>query len=814
MFTPLSHALRAFSTEAGLRFLARRKAATIVAITTLAMALGANTAAFAILKAFLFASFGVPAPDRLFIVAPVRALEGRGNVVFADAYPNYLLLRETQRSFADVATVSPGVASWDDGGEVRPLQAARVTASFFNTMQVRPLLGRTFQPEDEGSTPTPVVLIGHALWQGAMNADPRVIGQAMTINGAPHTVIGVMPDGFTHPLPTQIWLPLALTPRQMTTITGSRSLTMYGRLEAGVTRGAVDAELAAFTARTLEASPDNKDFAYGLQTIQEFVNPGVGKTVLLVQSGALILVMLAVINLASLLIAWGFDRQGETAVRLSLGARRGLVFRATVVQSVFLVLVSALGGLLLSWLALAAVRQLNVGQSLAIFFVNLRLDVVAVGWTMGVALVAGVLAGVVPSWVNRRVELASALRTSSRSASLSPQAIRWQKAIVGLQAGLTVVILAGGALIAVSFSNLRDVATGFDAGQGTVARIQLAGPTYTDHAARATFAARLTAEMAREPGLATFGFTSTLPVGDNTTGGRFFPEAADGRLSAEPLLFHYRRVSSSYLSTIGIPLLQGRAFEDRDDATHPTVAIVSRSLAARVWPDQDPVGKRLFRVVPGGEPTPLEVVGVAGDVHDAGNTAPVGETVYVPYAQVSVPQLSIVATSRSSRDEAIAAIRRALRKADPVLTVSGVASLRALIDQSDALPRLRTILGTVFGAVALAIAMLGSYGVMSQLVANREREFALRKVFGAVPRALGSSVLLQSWRLTVPGIVLGAVAVWFLSSLLRPFVFGVDPRSWTLTLGVAVGVLVLVALAAVAPAIRASRVDIRRGIAG
>ncbi len=814
MLTSLSHAARWLSNEAGLRFLTRRKAATIVVISTMALALGANTAAFAILRTFLFSSFAVPAPDRLFVVAPVRALEGRGNVTFADAYPNYLLLRDTQRAFSEVAAVTQGVASWDDGGEVRPLQSGRVTASFFGTFQVRPMLGRTFGPEDEGPNPTPVAVIGHALWQGAMNSDPQVIGRAITINGAPHTIIGVMPEAFTHPLPTEIWLPFSLTQRQMTSITGARSLTLYGRLKDGVTRAAADAEMAAFTARTLEASPDNKDFAYGLQTIQEFLVPGVGRTVLLVQSGALILVMLSVINLASLLIAWGFDRQGETAVRLALGAGKGLVLRAVVVQSVFLVLMGAVGGLLLSTLALSGIRQLDVGQALSIFFVNLHLDPVVVGWTVAVALVAGMLAGAVPPWVNRRIELASALRTSSRSASLSPQAIRWQKAIVGLQAALTVVILAGGTLIALSFSHLRDVAIGFTAGQRMVARIQLGGPTYTDHAARAAFALRLMEALRNESGLATFGFTSTLPVGDNTTGGRFFPEAADGRLTAEPLLFHYRRVSTTYLETIGIPLLQGRAFEARDDATHPTVIIVSRSLAARVWPDQDAIGKRLFRVAPGAEPAPVEVVGVVGDVHDAGNAAPAGETVYVPYAQISVPQLSIVATSRTDRDPAIAAVRRALRRADPVLTVSGVASLSALIDQGDALPRLRTILGTVFGIVALAIAMLGSYGVMSQLVANREREFALRKVFGADPRGLGSSVLLQTWRLTVPGVVAGTVVVWFLSAVLRPFVFGVDPRSWPLALGVAVGVLLLVALAALAPALRASRVDIRRGIAG
>lgn len=806
--------LRRLAQEFGLRFLARRKAACAVAILTMALALGANSAAFSVLKAFLLSSFALPAPDRLFVIAPVRELPGRGEVVFAEAYPNYRLIRATQQSFQDVACVLQGVASWDEGHEVRPLQSARVTASFFRTTRVQPFLGRPIETSEEGPSPAAVVLISHALWQGAFQRASDILGRTMLINGAPHTVIGVMPPGFIHPLPTDIWLPFDVPAQAWTAITGARNLAVYGRLKDDVTPAAARAELSALTRRSIEASADNRDFRYTLQTSRQVLLPEADRTVLISQLGALLLTLLAVLNLAALLIAWGFDRQTEMAVRLTLGAGATRVVRMLILQSVAVVGAGGLLGLMLARLALPALRNLDVSPALALFMDNLRLDLTVLLWSAAAVLAAGLVAGILPAWFGRRAQLADVLRSASRSASLSPAALRWQKGMVLAQAMLCVTIMGAAALVGISFDKLTHVPDGFVAGQRVVARLQLADTEYPNHQSRAAFGERLLQEFAREPELAAVSFSSTLPVSDGLWGGRFLVELPDGSLAAEPVLLHFRRTSANYLASMGIPLLRGRAFSDHDDAQHPAVAIVSRSLAERMWPGQEPVGKRLQRVSATSEPQPLEVVGVVGDVMDAGYNVPAGETVYVPYAQISINRMTVVVRPRSTPEAALAALRRALRKTDSGVAASNTTSLASLVREAQALPRLRAILLLTFALVAIGIVALGSYGVMSQLVASREREFATRLAFGAAPARIGSQVLIQLAQLTLPGAMLGSLAFWFLSGALQPFVFGVQPRSILLLLSVSAGVLLLSSLATLPPALRAMRVNIMKSMAG
>jgi putative ABC transport system permease protein len=390
--------------------------------------------------------------------------------------------------------------------------------------------------------------------------------------------------------------------------------------------------------------------------------------------------------------------------------------------------------------------------------------------------------------------------------------VRWQKLTVLAQAALTVIILCAAALIGISFRNLARVPGGFVPEDRVVARIQLADTEYPSHEARAVFTEQLLDNLLLEPELTAAGFTSTLPVGDLPRGGRFQIQLEDGSLTTEPQLFHYRRISANYPDVLGIPIVRGRAFERRDDTAHPSVAIVSQALAEQVWPGADPIGKRIYRLVASNpEPQPLEIVGVVGNVLDGGFDAPASATVYVPYAQVSLGRISIVATPRTTQEAALEAVRRALRATDPRVAASAPATLESLVNRANALPRLQTILLVIFAVVATGIVALGSYGVMSQLVGSRERELAVRLVFGAAPAHLGLSVLLEAGKLTVPGIVLGLAASWLLSGALEPFVFGIDPRSSSITVLVGSGTLALVACASIAPAIRAMRMDVRKG---
>ncbi|HKJ00911.1 MAG TPA: ABC transporter permease, partial [Longimicrobiales bacterium] len=265
--TATSGPLAWLSREAGLRFLARRRAAFATAVVTMGLALGANTVVFSVLKTMLFSAFGLPHPAGTFIIAPVRDLPGRGEVVFFDAYRNYQLIREAQRSFADVACVLQAVSSWDDGSETRPLQSARVSASFFSTLDVQPELGRAFDPSEEGPSPAAVAILSHSVWQNIMAGDPGVIGRTLLLDGERYTVVGVMPAGFSHPLPTDVWLPFDLQEQLRTAISGGRIVSVYGRLRDGVSKRAANEDAANLTRLAVEASSDNKDFRYVLRTV-------------------------------------------------------------------------------------------------------------------------------------------------------------------------------------------------------------------------------------------------------------------------------------------------------------------------------------------------------------------------------------------------------------------------------------------------------------------------------------------------------------------------------------------------------------------
>ena len=796
---------------ASLRFLARRKAVAFVAILTMACALGVNTSALAVVRAFLLSGLGVPEPDRLVNVAPIRDLPGRGEVIFSDAYPNYLLLKETQRAFTEVGVVLQNSVSWSQGTDVRALQNGRASASFFATVRVSPILGRVFTVEEEGPSPAPVIVLSHALWTGAFARDSGVIGRAITIDGIPTTIIGVMPEGFTQPAPTDVWQPFDQPPAQRAAITGGRTLTVFARIKDGVSREAALADVAEFTRRTLAASPaDNREYRYRMMTLREQLLSGADRTVLLIQWAAGALLLLAILNLVSLLVAWGFERSQEMAVRLALGGGRRQVVRLLVAQSAIIVAAGLVVGVLMALAMLAGVRQLDLGPQLGFFLRQVRMEGAVLLISVPIAMVVAVAAGILPALVNRTSALGQALRASSRSASHSKGALRLQRAMVVLQASVSVVVLASAAVIGLSFRNLAAVPDGFAPDDRVIARVILPDERYGTHGNRAAFADRLLTALEREPALQGTAFTSTLPVGDIRAGGRFFVPDQNGAITGDPALFHFRRVSPDYTKAMGIPLLRGRLFTPRDDSASTRVVIVSRAVAEQYWPNENPIGKVIHRAGTGNAPpVPFEIVGVVGDAMDGGYEAPRGQAVYVPFAQVSNTRLSIVATSRGGTAEAVSSIRRAVGAADPLVAASGITTLDDLVSSANALPQLRAAVLLVFALAAVLITALGSYGVMRQLVANRERELSLRLVFGAVPSDMAREVLLQLARLTIPGVVLGLVGAWMAATLLRTFVFGVDPRSIPVLAGVSVVVLLLAVIASMPSVLRAMRLDPR-----
>jgi putative ABC transport system permease protein len=800
----MSSLLLDFSTA--LRFFARRKASCTVIVLTMGLALAANTSVFSVLHAFLFEKLGIPEAERVALIWTTRNLPGRGRVDFSDAYPNYLLLREATRSFSALSATVADNVNWEEKDETRRVEGFRVTASFFDVTQVRPVMGRAFTPQEEGPRAAPVAIISHSLWRSAFQGSADVLGRSVRMNGVPHTIVGVMPTGFEQPRGANIWLPLDLPEAWWKNIIGARQLVIYARLAPGVSFASADKELASFAVRAVEADPNNKEWSWRAQSLQEFLLAGSGNVVLFVQAGAAVLLLLAVCNLASLLMAWAVERQRQTAVRLALGASTWRIVRQFIVQSLLLALAGGALAIGLAWFALPALQRLNPNPLLASLLKQVELDGTTILFASILILITGLLGGLLPAWQTRSVSLTEALRTESRGGSQSPTTVRWQQAMVVFQAAISVLILICAALTGLGLAKLGRVRLGFASENRVAFRIQLPEPAYDTHEKRAQFVRTLEQNLAQEPILASYGITTTIPVGDIQRGGNFLPQLPTGDFVTEPLLFHLRRATPGYLRAMAIPLLEGRLLDQNDTADKPPVAVVSKALAEKYWPGESALGRKVKHVSP---PHVREIVGVVGNIHDSGPGVPASETIYIPFDQMSFGRAWVVLHSRGSIGDAVAAGRRALRAAGGDVAAFDINTLPTLASQAIVLQRLQVLLFALFASIAIGITALGTYGVMSQLVSIREKELAIRAALGAPPGSVLRLVLWQNARLAILGVVAGIVAAWLGSQWLQSKLTSFEPSSFWPFAVVAIGVLVLTQIASFLPARRATNLDVQ-----
>ena len=772
----------------------------IAAVVTLALALGANAITSAIVEAFFFSSLGVPQPDRLVAVEPVRELPGRGPVPFLDRHANYLLLRQFQRPFAETAAYLQGNASWDVNGETRPLQSSRVTATFFATTQVGPLLGRPFAVEDEGAIPAPVVLISYALWS-SLGRLPSIVGEPMKLDGVIHTVVGVMPQGFVLPEPSDIWLPMSI-PASWTP--SARQLSIYARLAPQVTMSSARVFMDGFAKHALEAdSVENRDYRYRVRTVREQMLGGVDRTISFVQAGALLLLLLALSNLCAMFLIWAFERQHEIAIRRALGSSSAHILQLFLLRSSSIVGCASLLGVAIACLTLPLVRALNPNPSLAFLLADVRMDRGSLLVTVLLTIVTAMIAGALPARYACRQDPSLTLRGAARSGGVSAIGLRWQMSMVVVQAGLAVVILFGAAVSALSFRNLILVPVGFEPGDRLVMRINLPDLRYGSHDQRAQFADTFLEKLREDPAIHAAGLTSSLPVGDQRFSGRF--ERADAG-TPEPFMLHHRRVSPSYFGVIGLPILRGRSFDSHDSSLSQSVAIISQAAADHLWPGADAVGKQLRRA--GASAATYLIVGIVANTIDAGLSSPPGETIYVPVAQSSSNRMSVIIRPRGSPQAAITAVRLGLRTLDPSLAANNVTTLDAMLRQTNAVPRAQSALLGFFALVAIMITGLGSYNVMRQVVSSREREMAVRLAVGATPTSVFWMMLTQMTRLSLAGVVAGVLCAVALTTFLRPLVFGFASGSPSVIATAALCTLAITLLATIVPAVQASRVDL------
>ncbi len=784
---------------------------TLAAVLTLALGIGATSSIFSVVHGVLLRPLPFPAPERLVQVRTVTAGAPEADDVLSP--PNFMSLAERSRAFGGVAAVLTGDHVLGGAGEARTVESARVSASFFGVMGVRPVLGRGFVPAENQPGSDGVVVLGWGLWQRAFGGDPGVVGRTVRLDGVPREVVGVMPRGFDFPAERELWVPLPYDGYFSATGVlgrkGNAYVTVLARLRPGVGLEEGRAELRDLAGRLQAAFPaSNTGVGFTAVPLRDALVGEARKPLLLLFGAVGLVLLVAAANVVGLLLARAATREGEMAVRVALGAGRGRLVRQLLTESLLLGLAGGGLGLLLAlWTTRALVALRPEGMPRVD---SIRVDGPVLAFTLAVALATSVLAGLVPALRATEGGISGTLRGGGRGGLASRRGNRLRGGLVVGQMALAVVLLAGAGLLLRSFARLVAVDPGFRVERVLAFRVELPRAAYDSGDETSGFYARFLERVHGLPGVEAAGAVYRLPIAQGSFGSRFEVEGrAVGAGEEEPSI-GVLSVTPGYFRTLGVPLLRGRGIEDGDRAGGPPVVVINRAAAERFFSGVDPVGRRLARF----SFDPIEaaaesftVVGVVGDVRgEALDRAPEPEAFFA-HAQVPLPAMSVVVRASGDPLALAGAVRRELSALDPDLPAPEFRTLEQVVAESVARPRFLAGLLTLFAAAALSLAALGVYGLLSYAVAQRTREIGVRIALGARPRDVLEMVVRRALALAGAGVVLGLGGALTLTRLLESQLFGVgagDPA----TLAAVVSLLGAAALlASLVPARRAARMS-------
>ena len=779
-----------------------------LAIGALALGIGANTVLFSAINTLFLRPLPFPQPDRLMRVwgsFPDRGLEQA-----TLSWPRYEAFRDQQQSFAELAAHSFTGFILTGRGEPELFPAGRATGRFFATLGVQPLLGRSFNAAESAPGGPHVVLVSHPFWQNKLGGRANALGESLTLNGTPHTIIGVLPPSFGFPFrQQQLWAPRPLEQEGLTADLvqrGSGFLFIYGRLEPGVTRTQAEEQLRVISSRYGAASPDKVDAKAGLSVIamhDDLVrNQRPMFLTLLAAVGCVLLVACA--NVANLLLARFTARRKEIAIRTALGATRGQIVAAFLTESVLTAAIAGALGLLLALWGLDVLS--TAGADFIPRVAELRLDARVLGFGCGLTLLTGLALGLVPALHASRTDASESLKDSSRGSSAGRHAGKFRATLLVAEVALSLVLLVGAALLIDSFRRLQRVDLGFRPENITTFNLGLPPAQYPDAARQARFWEQLVARLRALPGVTHVAATQSLPgAADGFTRS---PVAAEGRAIPpvnERIIPSRSTITPGFFAALDIPVRRGRDFDWRDRDGSPLVAIINETLAKRMFPDgENPIGRRL---ITGIQSIPREVVGVVADVRSQGVAEPLAEEMYYPAAQADGGFLAVVVRSTrppaSLRPEIIAAVHAV----DAGLPVAEVRAFAQQLAGAVADRRLAMWLLGSFAALALVLAGMGIYSVIAYSVAQRTSEFGIRLALGAAPGQVVGMVVREGLRLAVLGLVLGLATAFAVTRLMQRMLFEVSATDPWIFGGVALFLCVIAALACLVPALRATKVD-------
>ncbi|HEY2823465.1 MAG TPA: ABC transporter permease [Candidatus Acidoferrum sp.] len=792
----------------GIRMLAKNPAFTAIAVITLALGIGANAAIFSVIDAALLRPLPYANANRIVVLYQTDEEKQTDTPSPVD----FLEFKRQSSSFSYLTAYRGMPVNLSGVGQPERVEGAVVTSNFFSTLGAGALHGRTILPELDPPGGTNVAVLAYGFWQRKFGGDPTIIGRPIEIDGASRIVVGVMSPNFSYPTGTDLWISsqFAVVPHPLrptedpATRHGTHYFDALGLLKPGVTMAQASAEVDTIAKRLKQQFGDDEEGTGAMLVPLRQVLVGDTRPALLILLGAVTLVLLiACVNVANIVLARGASRQREMALRITLGAGRLDLLRHLLVESLLLALAGGGLGVLLAYWGLSPLRSMVPPKMIG--GAPIALDARVLLFTLFVSLLSGVLFGLIPGLRTLGVDLNGSLQEGGRGNSGGARARRMRSALVVAEIAMAAVLLIAAGLLLRSFSRLVKVAEGFNPDHVLSLQMALPNARYPKPGDRVAFMKSALERIDALPGIASASATSRLPLNPGNSSrsvdveGRTAPPAGE----ASP---DYLVITPDYFHTLGVPLLGGRVFTDRDDASTTPVAIITESTARYFWPGQDPVGKH-FRGPCGDKETWCQVVGVVGDIKQHHLEQAARMAVYVPFAQDPWAFFSIVVRTKMEPASAASAVQAAIREGDPDEPVYNVRSMRDVEAVSLSPQRLQIALIGLFAVLALILACMGIYGVMSYSVSRRIPEIGVRMAVGAQTSNVLGMVLGEGLRLAILGAGIGLIGSFFAARLLSGMLFGIT-ASDPLTFGGVAIVLVVVALVACyIPARRATRVD-------
>ncbi len=780
----------------------RQPGVTLVAVLALALGIGANTAIFSVTNAVLLRALPYKNPGAIMAIDKVQTQEGLGGLVAG----SYFDFREQSKVFQSFAAYSEDEYTLTGGSEPERVLCAEVSPSLFPLLRVEPSLGRSFRTEEKEPGHDAEVIVSQQFWQRRAGGDPGFIGKTIALNDRSYTVVGIMPAGFRFPHAFDIWKPLALDPVAERHGQQFQIVQIIGRIRPEVSRERAEAELNTIWQRETWQGPEDRSAErVQVRPLHETLVQDV-RIALLVLLGAVGFVLLiACANVANLMLARAAERRREFAIRAAVGASRGRLVRQLLGESLLLSLAGgALGLLLAIWGVDLLVANIPADIAGTVYGLsNVAIDRGVLLFTFGASVLTGVLFGLAPAISSSRLDLNEALKATTKTASGRS---RLRGSFVVAQIALTLVLLVGAGLMTRSFVRLLNVKLGFEPRHVLTLRVELPRSRYGQGAQRTLFFDRLLERLQNAPGVEAVGAISQLPLSGYSMMGRFPVEGQPPIAPEKQKPIPLGVVTPGYFATMKIPLLQGRVFNPGDTAEGAQVALINATMARKFWPNENPIGKKIGAGCDG-QSLCRTVVGVVGDIRHEGLSQEPQPEVYMSHLQFSLNSMSLLLRTAGDPLQLAAVVRDAVRALDKDQPIARVQTLEEHISASILQPRLITTLLGIFAGLALLLAGIGVYAMMSYTIAQRTGEIGIRMALGAARSSIFGLVLRQAMTLVVLGAALGLAGAFAATRLLNSLLFGVGAYDPLTFFGTVLLLATLGFLAAWLPARRATRVD-------